>query len=69
MKINLPSDLAKYPFLDEAGQHVKKYGAELRDLDNIEYENILEKAKLRITNSLLSTNYKYEIMDPDSELL
>ena len=42
MKINLPSDLAKYPFLDEAGQHVKKYGAELRDLDNIEYENIVK---------------------------
>tara|TARA_B100001750_G_C15471902_1_gene580271 strand:+ start:417 stop:1448 length:1032 start_codon:yes stop_codon:yes gene_type:complete len=69
MKLNLPSDLAKYPFLDEAGHHVKKYGAELRDLENPEYANILEKAKLRITNSLLSTNYKYEIMDPDSELL
>ena len=69
MKLNLPSDLAKYPFLDEAGHHVKKYGAELRDLENPEYENILEKAKLRITNSLLSTSYKYEIMDPDSELL
>ena len=50
------SDLAKYPFLKETAEHIKKLGLKIEDLANPEMEQVLNRAQERVKNAILSVS-------------
>ncbi len=47
------NDLAKYPFLKETSEHMKRLGLKIEDLANPELERILNRAAERVENAVL----------------
>jgi hypothetical protein len=47
------NDLAKYPFLKETAEYMKRLGLKIEDLADPEMEQILNRAYERIKNSIL----------------
>lgn len=50
------SDLAKYPFLKETAEHVKRIGLRIEELANPEMEQILSRALERVKEAILSVS-------------
>jgi DNA primase large subunit len=50
------NDLAKYPFLKETAEHIKKLGLKIEDLANPEMAQVLNRAQERVKNSILSVS-------------
>ncbi len=48
------NDLAKYPFLKETAEHMKKLGLKIEDLANPEMAQVLNRANERVKNAILS---------------
>ena len=47
------SDLAKYPFLKQTAEHVKKLGLKIEELTNRDMAQILDRAEERVKNAIL----------------
>jgi DNA primase large subunit len=64
-------DLAKYPFLTEAGQYLKDTGLSLEQLGHSDWRPIVEKAygRIVVASSGQIYNSDLETLDNDSELL
>jgi DNA primase large subunit len=50
------NDLAKYPFLKETAEHMKKLNLKIEELKNPEMEQILTRAEERVENAILSVS-------------
>jgi DNA primase large subunit len=50
------NDLAKYPFLKETAEHMKKLGLKIEDLVNPEMAQVLNRANDRVKNAILSVS-------------
>lgn len=50
------NDLAKYPFLKETAEHVKRIGLRIEELANPEMEQILNRALKRVKEAILSVS-------------
>jgi hypothetical protein len=48
------NDLAKYPFLKETAEYMKKLGLKIGDLANPEMAQVLSRASERVENAILS---------------
>ena len=47
------NDLAKYPFLKETADYMKKLGLKIEELANPEMQQILTRAEERVKNTVL----------------
>lgn len=63
------ADLAKYPFLPEAGERIKQQGLSLDDLAHPDYHVVMERAKDRIMEAIKRAKVSTNIDDPDKEIL
>lgn len=61
-------DLAKYPFLDEAGEYFKNRGLSLEDISQSDYSGVIERAKQRILQAIRIREVSGEITSPEIEL-
>jgi DNA primase large subunit len=50
------NDLAKYPFLKETAEYMKKLGLKIEDLANPEMAQVLSRAEERVKNAILSVS-------------
>jgi DNA primase large subunit len=62
------TDLAKYPFLKETTEHVKKLDLRIEDLTNPEYNQILERAKERVEEAILFIAIDRRLDNPEVEI-
>ena len=63
-----PHDLAKYPFLKETTEYVKKLDFSIEDLTNPEFSKILERAEERIVEAILDTLVSRKLRNEDIEI-
>ena len=61
-------DLAKYPFLEEAGNYIRETHFNLDDFDRSEFSHIIERAKKRIEYELIEGKVFTELEKYDIEL-
>ena len=61
-------DLAKYPFLEEAGKYIRETHFDLDDFDRSEFSHIIERAKKRIEYELIEGKVFTELEKYDIEL-
>jgi DNA primase large subunit len=57
------NDLAKYPFLKETAAHMKKLNLKIEELANPEMGQILNRAKERVENAILSVSVGKKLED------
>ncbi|MCP8311208.1 MAG: DNA primase large subunit PriL [Candidatus Methylarchaceae archaeon HK01M] len=62
-------DLAKYPFMKEAGDYVKKLSLRVEDLGQEDYRPAVERAKQRVMEAIQKNYISIEISEPIVELL
>ena len=62
------TDLAKYPFLKETTEHVKKLDLKIEDLTNPEFNQILEREKERVEEAILFTAIDRKLDTPEVEI-
>ena len=62
-------DLAKYPFLKEAGDYVKELSLSIEDLRQDDYRPALERAKNRVMDALQKNSISIDIIEPNLEIL
>ncbi|MGQ9468600.1 MAG: hypothetical protein ACUVTD_02045 [Nitrososphaerales archaeon] len=62
-------DLAKYPFLKEAGDYVKELSLSIEDLRQDDYKPALERAKNRVIEAIKKNFISIEIEEPNLEIL
>jgi DNA primase large subunit len=63
------NDLAKYPFLKEAAERVKRLDLSIHDLVNPEYAQILVRAQERVEEAILYAKVSRCLRNPDIEIL
>ncbi len=63
------NDLAKYPFLKETAEYVKKLDFGIGDLANAEFAKIFERAEERIQEATLYTLVSRRLRYEDVEIL
>ncbi|MBI2184764.1 MAG: hypothetical protein HYU39_07390 [Thaumarchaeota archaeon] len=63
------ADLAKYPFLSQAGEHAKAFDLDLSDLGSAEYAPVAERAKERVLEAVRKGKVSDNLVNPDVELL
>jgi len=63
------NDLAKYPFLKETTEYVKKLDLKLEDLTNSGFENVLERAEERLEEAILYVMVGKRQRNADIEIL
>jgi DNA primase large subunit len=61
-------DLAKYPFLEEAGKYIRETHFDLDDFDRAEFSHIIERAKKRVEYELIEGKVFTELEKYDIEL-
>lgn len=61
-------DLAKYPFLEEAGKYIRETHFDLDDLGRSEFSHIIERARKRIEYELIEGKVFTELEKYDIEL-
>jgi DNA primase large subunit len=61
-------DLAKYPFLKETTEYVKKLDLKIDDLTKPEFERILDRAEDRVEEAILFTLVNRNLRDPEVEI-
>lgn len=62
-------DRAKYPFLEEAREHLSRLGVSLEELSGADYSQALARAKERLTQAFKTGTVSEEFTDSDKELL
>lgn len=62
-------DLAKYPFLKETTEYVKKLDLKVEDLTNPEFSSILERAEERIEEAILYASVSRRLHNYEVEIL
>ena len=62
-------DLAKYPFLDEAGEYIKARDLSLVDISQPDFNQVISRAKKRILQAIRSREVSGEIDKPEIEIL
>lgn len=63
------NDLAKYPFLKETAECVRKLDIKIEDLTSPELSNILERAKERVEEAILYAMVSRKLHNPEIEIL
>lgn len=63
------NDLAKYPFLKEATEHVKKLDVKIEDLANPDLANVVERAEERVEEAILYTLVSRRQRNEEVEIL
>ena len=63
------NDLAKYPFLKETAEYVKKLNLKIEDLANPEFSRILERAEERVEEAILYTLVSRKLRNEEIEIL
>jgi DNA primase large subunit len=62
-------DLAKYPFLREAGEHVRKWNLSIDDLCQTDYVKVVNRAKRRVLEAIRYGKVSNETSEGESEIL
>jgi DNA primase large subunit len=63
------NDYAKYPFLKETTEYVKKLDLKIEDLENPEFIKILQRAQERLEEAILNTLVSRKLSEEDIEIL
>jgi DNA primase large subunit len=63
------NDLARYPFLKETTEYVKKLDFNIEDLTNPEFSKVLERAEERAEEAILDTLVSRKLRNEDIEIL
>ncbi|MEM3696130.1 MAG: DNA primase large subunit PriL [Candidatus Bathyarchaeia archaeon] len=63
------NDLAKYPFLKETAEYVKKLDLKIEDLTSPEFSSILERAKERVEEAILYALVSRRLRNEEIEIL
>lgn len=63
------NDLAKYPFLKETAEYVKKLDLRIEDLASSEFAKILERSEERVEEAILYTLVSRKLRNEDIEIL
>ena len=63
------NDLAKYPFLKEATEHVRKLDVKIEDLVNPDLANVVERAEERVEEAILYTLVSRRQRNEEVEIL
>ncbi|MCK4474789.1 hypothetical protein KAU30_03010, partial [Candidatus Bathyarchaeota archaeon] len=63
------NDLARYPFLKETAEYVKKLDLRIEDLASSEFAKILERSEERVEESILYTLVSRKLRNEDIEIL
>jgi len=63
------NDLAKYPFLKETTEYVRKLDFKIEDLENPEFTKVLQRAQERLEEAILYTLVSRKPHDEDFEIL
>ncbi|MEM2117419.1 MAG: DNA primase large subunit PriL [Candidatus Bathyarchaeia archaeon] len=62
-------DLAKYPFLKETTNYVKKLDLKIQDLTSSEFAEILKRAETRVEEAILFALVSRDLRKPEVEIL
>ncbi|MBX5327948.1 MAG: DNA primase large subunit PriL [Candidatus Bathyarchaeota archaeon] len=62
-------DLAKYPFLKETTEYVKKLDLKIQDLTSPEFAEILKRAETRVEEAILFALVSRDLRKPEVEIL
>lgn len=62
-------DLAKYPFLEEAGEYFKARNMSLEDISQPDYNGVIQRAKKRVLQAIRIREVSNDIGTPEIELL
>jgi len=62
-------DLAKYPFLEEAGKYIKARDLSLEDIAQPDFNMVIERARKRVLQAIRNREVSNEIGTPEIELL
>jgi len=63
------NDLAKYPFLKETTEYVKKLDFKIEDLTKPEFKNVLERAEERLEEAILYISVSRKMHNEEIEIL
>ncbi|HVP26081.1 MAG TPA: DNA primase large subunit PriL [Candidatus Bathyarchaeia archaeon] len=63
------NDLAKYPFLKETTEYVRKLDFRIEDLENPEFAKVLQRAQERLEEAILYTRVSRKLREEDIEIL
>lgn len=63
------NDLAKYPFLKETADYVRKLDFKIEDLTTPEFAKVLERAEERVEEAILDTLVSRRLRNEDVEIL
>jgi DNA primase large subunit len=63
------NDLAKYPFLKETADYVRRLDFKIEDLANAEFGKVLERAEERVEEAILDTLVSRQLRNEDVEIL
>jgi len=63
------NDLAKYPFLKETADYVRKLDFQIEDLASPEFAKVLERAEERVEEAILDTLVSRKLRNEDVEIL
>jgi len=63
------NDMAKYPFLKETAEYVRKLDFKIEDLTSPDFAKILERAEERIEEAILYTIVSRKLREEDIEIL
>ncbi|MEM3754071.1 MAG: DNA primase large subunit PriL [Candidatus Bathyarchaeia archaeon] len=63
------TDLAKYPFIDEATEYIKQFNISLNELQSKEFEQVLVRAEKRLKESITFGKISKEWENDDLEIL
>ncbi len=63
------NDLAKYPFLKETTDYVRKLDFKIEDLTSPEFAQVLERAEERVEEAILDTLVSRQLRNEDVEIL
>ncbi len=63
------NDLAKYPFLKETTDYVKKLDLKIEDLTNPDFAKVLERAEEKVEEAILYTTVSRKLRNEDIEIL
>ena len=62
-------DLAKYPFLDEAGDYIKARDLSLVDISQPDFNRVIRRARQRVLQAIRSREVSGEMDTPEIEIL
>jgi len=61
--------LAKYPFLEEARDHVRMLGLSLEDIAHPDFQNVVRRAEERVLEAIRRREVSGDVVEPEIEIL